>query len=228
MADRPLRPATRRCLGEPLPHQQADRPRVHPEAQRHFLIGPCDPERVFGINPGFPGLSRSSGQVTHVLLTRSPLRHPSGLPLRDASLDMHAFGAPPAFVLSQDQTLHRTFMRSARHTRQLTFQQSSQCRAIQRSSSSTEVGPEDVIALSLLAPEPSFAMQCTTTEVSGARASSRRSNRGPPVVSRRVLTFGTLSSCQGAAAPSPAWGEATDHGSRCSLPARIRHHDEEV
>ena len=26
-----------------------------------------------GIRPGFPGLSRSSGQVTHVLLTRSPL-----------------------------------------------------------------------------------------------------------------------------------------------------------
>ena len=30
MADHPLRPATRRRLGEPLPHQQADRPRVHP------------------------------------------------------------------------------------------------------------------------------------------------------------------------------------------------------
>src|SRR5690606_41077813 len=27
---RPLRPATRRRLGEPLPHQQADRPRAHP------------------------------------------------------------------------------------------------------------------------------------------------------------------------------------------------------
>jgi hypothetical protein len=44
-----------------------------------------------------------------VLLTRSPLRHTSWLPSRHASLDLHALGAPPAFVLSQDQTLHRKF-----------------------------------------------------------------------------------------------------------------------
>ena len=31
MAGRPLRPATRRRLGRPSPHQQADRPRAHPE-----------------------------------------------------------------------------------------------------------------------------------------------------------------------------------------------------
>jgi len=30
VAGHPLRPATRRRLGRPLPHQQADRPRVHP------------------------------------------------------------------------------------------------------------------------------------------------------------------------------------------------------
>jgi hypothetical protein len=30
VAGRPLRPATRRRLGRPLPHQQADRPRAHP------------------------------------------------------------------------------------------------------------------------------------------------------------------------------------------------------
>src|SRR5690606_6712266 len=56
------------------------------------------------------GLSRSEGQVAHVLLTRSPLRHTSGLPLRHASLDLHALGTPPAFILSQDQTLHRTIV----------------------------------------------------------------------------------------------------------------------
>jgi hypothetical protein len=32
VAGRPLRPATRLSLGEPLPHQLADRPRVHREA----------------------------------------------------------------------------------------------------------------------------------------------------------------------------------------------------
>ena len=80
MADRPLRPATRQSLGEPLPHQLADRPRAHPEAQKHFLNRSCDQKRISGINPSFPGLSRSSGQVAHVLLTRSPLRHGLGYP----------------------------------------------------------------------------------------------------------------------------------------------------
>ena len=31
---------------------------------------------LFGIRPSFPGLSQSSGQVPHVILTRSPLIHP--------------------------------------------------------------------------------------------------------------------------------------------------------
>ena len=75
MADRPLRPATRRCLGEPLPHQLADRPRDPPGAPEPFLSAPCDALRVLGINPGFPGLFPSPGQVSHVLRTRSPLSH---------------------------------------------------------------------------------------------------------------------------------------------------------
>src|SRR5262245_28949399 len=58
--------------------------------------------RLSGINPGFPGLSRCRGQVTHVLLTRSPL---SPGPKPRFSLDLHVLSAPPAFVLSQDQTL---------------------------------------------------------------------------------------------------------------------------
>ena len=33
---------------------------------------------VSGIRPSFPGLSQSQGQVTHVLLTRSPLEYPEG------------------------------------------------------------------------------------------------------------------------------------------------------
>ena len=55
-----------------------------------------------GINPGFPGLSQNRGQITHVLLTRSPL---SPEPKPRFSLDLHVLSAPPAFVLSQDQTL---------------------------------------------------------------------------------------------------------------------------
>ena len=59
-------------------------------------------ELVSGISPGFPELSRSQGQVAHVLLTRSPLipRPKPGSPF-----DLHVLSTPPAFVLSQDQTL---------------------------------------------------------------------------------------------------------------------------
>ena len=47
-------------------------------------------------------------QVAHALLTRPPLshitRHPEGI--RDqASFDLHVLSTPPAFILSQDQTL---------------------------------------------------------------------------------------------------------------------------
>ena len=33
---------------------------------------------ISGIRPSFPSLSRSAGQITHVLLTRSPLEYPEG------------------------------------------------------------------------------------------------------------------------------------------------------
>lgn len=53
-----------------------------------------------GIRPRFQGLSQSEGQIAHVLLTRSPLIHPKA-----SSFDLHVLSTPPAFVLSQDQTL---------------------------------------------------------------------------------------------------------------------------
>src|SRR5512133_2359467 len=58
-----------------------------------------------GISPSFLGLSRSSGQVTHVLLTRSRL---CPRPKPGSSLHLHVLGTPPAFVLSQDQTLRES------------------------------------------------------------------------------------------------------------------------
>src|SRR6186997_3552602 len=54
-----------------------------------------------GISPPFEGLSPTSGQVAHVLLTRLPRYR--GLP--PFAFDLHVLGTPPAFVLSQDQTL---------------------------------------------------------------------------------------------------------------------------
>ena len=59
---------------------------------------------VCGIRPSFPGLSHSAGQITHVLLTRSPLEYPPPR-WRAFPFDLHVLSTPPAFVLSQDQTL---------------------------------------------------------------------------------------------------------------------------
>ena len=49
-----------------------------------------------------------------MLRTRSPL---SPGPKSWFSLDLHVLGAPPAFVLSQDQTLHQDLDRTAGYPR---------------------------------------------------------------------------------------------------------------
>ena len=57
-------------------------------------------------------LSPSWRQVTHALLTRPPLSSSKIIPkksFRRFSLDLHVLGTPPAFVLSQDQTLEKIF-----------------------------------------------------------------------------------------------------------------------
>ena len=61
-----------------------------------------------GINSSFPELSPSLGQVAYVLLTRSPLSHPRIATLL-FSLDLHVLTTPPAFTLSQNQTLRKIF-----------------------------------------------------------------------------------------------------------------------
>ena len=103
MTGHPLRPATRQSLGRPSPHQQADRPRAHPSPEKN-LSKPTHAGR-----PEYPVLAtlsssypESKGQVTHVLLTRSPLINQASLVF---SFDLHVLSTPPAFVLSQDQTL---------------------------------------------------------------------------------------------------------------------------
>ena len=54
---------------------------------------------VYGISRSFPRLSHTAGQVP----TRySPVRHSMA---ETMAFDLHVLGMPPAFVLSQDQTL---------------------------------------------------------------------------------------------------------------------------
>ena len=60
---------------------------------------------LLGISSRFRLLSPSVGQVVYALLTRSPLRF-TRASSRISPFDLHVLGTPPAFVLSQDQTLH--------------------------------------------------------------------------------------------------------------------------
>ena len=66
-----------------------------------FRPGIFPPKGVSGISPSFPGLARTE---RHVPTRYSPVCHcppPEG----GFSFDLHVLGLPPAFVLSQDQTL---------------------------------------------------------------------------------------------------------------------------
>jgi hypothetical protein len=96
VADHPLRPATDQSLGGPLPHQLANPTRAPPIAiNLSRFPGLC------GISRSFPRLSPTTGQVP----TRySPVRH-SPETEAPGAFDLHVLGMPPAFVLSQDQTL---------------------------------------------------------------------------------------------------------------------------
>ena len=55
-----------------------------------------------GISLVFTRLSQSTGQVVYALLTRSPVYYFNELKI---PLDLHVLSTPPAFTLSQDQTL---------------------------------------------------------------------------------------------------------------------------
>ena len=64
--------------------------------------------RLCGINSRFRLLSPCMRQVTHALLTRPPLNESNSFPknlLAVVPFDLHVLSTPPAFILSQDQTL---------------------------------------------------------------------------------------------------------------------------
>ena len=112
VAGRPLRPATRHCLGKLLPHQLADRPRAHQEAPGcpGFGVGKMSSLATCGINSPFGELSPTSRQIAHVLRTLAPLDI-SNIATRNIPCDLHVLSTPPAFVLSQNQTLREKFAR---------------------------------------------------------------------------------------------------------------------
>ncbi len=109
MADHPLRPATRLCLGGPLPRQLADRPRTPPgviacRSRGHLLPRtancPWSYLVLVRLSTGYPSLQ---GRLSTCY---SPVRRFTRRVAPTFSHDLHVSGTPPAFVLSQDQTLH--------------------------------------------------------------------------------------------------------------------------
>ena len=82
-------------------------------SDKSLVYRPCDPYTLCGISSRFQLLSPSEGQVAHALLTRPPLSHPillSENSILGASFDLHVLGTPPAFILSQDQTLNKWYL----------------------------------------------------------------------------------------------------------------------
>ena len=108
MAVHSLKPATDRRLGRPLPHQLTNQTRAHPVPPEFSLL-------YHAIQQDYAVLAAISGCCPPVqgrLPTRySPVRHSVTnivLPkdsVISASFDLHVLGTPPAFILSQDQTL---------------------------------------------------------------------------------------------------------------------------
>ena len=64
-----------------------------------------------GINSPFDELSPTSRQVAHVLRTLTPL-NPTCIAAHEIPFDLHVLSTPPAFVLSQNQTLREKRMGS--------------------------------------------------------------------------------------------------------------------
>jgi hypothetical protein len=81
VADRPLRPATDRCLGEPLPHQLANQVSAALIA-RGLTVPRFPPKGLCGISTAFAALSPT---IRYVPIYYSPVRHsPPGASTRAA------------------------------------------------------------------------------------------------------------------------------------------------
>jgi hypothetical protein len=102
VTDHSLKSVNDRSLGEPLPHQQANRTQAHLIAAYAF-----SPLGVYIVLPiisnGYSILRGRFLRVTHPFAT---LIGPEGL----LSFDLHVLGVPPAFNLSQDQTLFKNLI----------------------------------------------------------------------------------------------------------------------
>src|SRR6478672_9312220 len=103
VAGRPLRPATDRRLGGPLPHQLANPPQTPPIAPSPFTEQGFFCTQRYRTYAVLASLSRCYSPLRGRSSTcYSPVRHYLSV---DRPFDLHVLSTPPAFVLSQDQTL---------------------------------------------------------------------------------------------------------------------------
>ena len=109
MAGRPLRPATDRRLGRPLPYQLANPTSAHPSTRG--LATPAFPRRAYAVLANLStGYSPSLGRFRSIAHPFAARQH---VLLRLLPPDLHVLGTPPAFNLSQDQTLHLKIFRTS-------------------------------------------------------------------------------------------------------------------
>ena len=108
MADHPLRSATDRRLGEPLPHQPANQTQAHPlpiNLWQKNHVAPLRYEVLIIVSNGYPSV-RGRLPTRYSPVRRFPPFPSSEESVNGFSLDLHVLGTPPAFILSQDQTLN--------------------------------------------------------------------------------------------------------------------------
>jgi hypothetical protein len=83
---------------------------MYGSSESHTFSLRSKPVGLSSISHPFEWLSQFRGQVSYVLCTRAPLY--SALLL--FAFDLHVLGTPPAFVLSQDQTLRKVSISESR------------------------------------------------------------------------------------------------------------------
>ena len=102
VAGHPLRPANDQSLGRPLPYQLANRARAPPSTPYGFESSNRSPRNVMRNSLRFPE------DIPHRRADCPRVTHPCAvrhLYCYRRALDLHVLSTPPAFVLSQDQTL---------------------------------------------------------------------------------------------------------------------------
>jgi hypothetical protein len=107
VTDRPLRPATDHRLGEPLPHQLTNRAQAPLEAPELYpLIFPYQQDHAVLaiVSNGYPPL-RGRLPTCYSPVRHFPVKLHTEALCSTFTFDLHVLGTPPAFILSQDQTL---------------------------------------------------------------------------------------------------------------------------